>query len=128
MWAGGVSLYGISGLKALAENVHKFESRYSDRLLFENDMNAQEREQVMQQRSPCYHAQKVTIPLLLLQGSEDKVVPPDQARNMETVIREQGGDVKLVIFEGEGHGFLQDVNIKRSIEEQEKWWAKTLLR
>ena len=128
VWAGGVSLHGISGLKALAEDTHKFESRYGDRLLFEDDMNAQEREQVMRDRSPCFHAHKITAPLLLLQGSEDKVVPPDQARAMVTVIRERGGDVKLVVFEGEGHGFMQDVSIKRCIEEQEKWWAKTLLR
>ncbi|KAI9817845.1 MAG: hypothetical protein M1827_000964 [Pycnora praestabilis] len=128
IWAGGVSLYGISSLKALVEDTHKFESQYLFKLLFEPGTSDDEKEKIYRDRSPLYHAGKITAPVLLLQGSEDKVVPPNQAREMEEIIKKNGGDAEVIVFEGEGHGFRQAANVKRSIEEEEKWWVRTLLR
>lgn len=128
IWAGGVSLYGISGLKAFTEDTHKFESHYLFALTFDVGTSEEEKEKIYRERSPYYHADKIKAPVLLLQGSVDKVVPPSQTRDMERTIKEKGGDVEVVIFEGEGHGFRQGKNVKRAIEEEERWWVKTLLR
>ena len=128
IWAGGISLYGISSLKALMEDTHKYESHYMDRLLFKDDTSAQERERILHDRTPLSHASNITAPVLLLQGSEDKVVPPNQTRDMEKKIADNGGKVRMVIFEGEGHGFRQEQNIKKSLEEEEKWLHTTLIR
>ena len=105
IWAGGVSHYGISGLKAPASDTHKFQSHYCDRLLFTEGMSAEDREKVLRDRSPCFHADRITAAVLLLQGTEDKVVPPDQASEMARVIEENGGEARVVLFPGEGHGF-----------------------
>jgi len=43
--------------------------------------------------------------VLLLQGEDDAVVPPNQAHQMAEAIRQAGGEVELVLYPGEGHGF-----------------------
>ncbi|RDW63957.1 putative dipeptidyl peptidase IV [Coleophoma crateriformis] len=133
LWAGGVSEYGVSDVAALARDTHKFESHYLFKLLFENGtagISEEEIERVYRERSPLYHADQITAPVLLLQGTADKVVPPNQTLAMEKIIKERGGDVdvKVVMFEGEGHGFTKAENVKQAIEEEEKWWTKTLVR
>ena len=129
-FAGGVSLYGISDVKSLIQDTHKFESHYADRLLFGTnaDLSDEEKENIIHARSPLYHAERIKAALLLLQGSEDKIVPPDQAQRMIDAVKRHNDDVKVVFFEGEGHGFTKASNIERSILEQERWWRKSLVR
>ena len=128
IWAGGVSQYGISNMKSLAKATHKFESHYLDGLLFKRGASEEDKERVFRERSPLFHADTITAPVLLLQGAEDEVVPPDQAGEMEKVIKGNGGAVRVVLFSGEGHGFRQSENVKRAILEEEFWWKKTLLK
>lgn len=128
IWAAGISLYGISSLKALIKDTHKYESHYMDRLLFHSGASPEEQERILYDRTPFFHASNITAPVLLLQGSEDKVVPPNQTRDMEREILDHGGEVRVVIFEGEGHGFRQKQNLKKSLEEEEKWFRTTLVR
>lgn len=65
--------------------------------------------------------------MVLLQGDLDKVVPLEQSEEMERILKSQGKDVKLVVFEGEGHGFTMKENILKAIEEEEALWKRTLL-
>jgi len=51
----------------------------------------------------------------------------EQAKEMEAILKGQGKDVQLVVFEGEGHGFVRQENIMRALEEEEKLWSRTLL-
>jgi len=127
VWAGGVSLYGISDCKALIEETHKFESRYIGNLLCDDKLSTEEKEKIYRDRSPLYHADNISAAVLLLQGSEDKIVPPNQAWDIEMAIKKNGGEAKVIIFDGEGHGFIQGKNVKTAVEEEEKWWVKTLL-
>ncbi|KAH6664235.1 Alpha/Beta hydrolase protein [Halenospora varia] len=127
VFAAGCSLYGVGNLKKLAEFTHKFESHYLFNLLFPSDTPLVEQEKIYHDRSPCFHAERIERPLVLLQGSVDKVVPIDQATEMERVLREGGKDVKLVVFEGEGHGWARGDSLKRSIEEEEGLWKRCLL-
>ncbi len=127
VWAGGVSLYGISDCKALIEETHKFESRYIGNLLCDDNLSTEEKEKIYRDRSPLYHADNISAAVLLLQGSDDKIVPPNQAWDIEKAIKKNGGEAKVIIFDGEGHGFIQGKNVKTAVEEEEKWWVKTLL-
>ncbi|CZS91258.1 related to dipeptidyl aminopeptidases/acylaminoacyl-peptidases [Rhynchosporium graminicola] len=127
-FAAGVSLFGIGNLKALFEDdPHKFESQYGIALVFPEGATGEEREPIMVERSPCLHAEKIESPLLLLQGDIDRVVPIEQSREMERVIKQRGGDVRMVVFEGEGHGFKMREHLKAAIEEEEGMWKRTLL-
>ncbi len=108
----GVSLFGVSDLEALAKETHKFESRYLDSLVGPYPEAAS----VYRERSPINHTERLSAPMILFQGEEDKVVPPAQARSMADSLREKGVAVELVLYPGEGHGFRRAENIVRTVE------------
>ena len=128
LWTSGISLYGISSLAALAKDTHKYESHYLDGLLFRDYVSKEEHEKILHDRSPLYHADRITAPVLLLQGPEDKVVPLNQTLEMEKSVKEKGGTVRVIIFKGEGHGFRREENIARSLQEQHNCFLNTLVQ
>ena len=67
---------------------------------------------VWEDRSPLFHIDEITAPLLLLQGAEDRVVPPSQAHAMYDALVAKGNAVALKIYEGEGHGFRRATTIR----------------
>ncbi|MBW7959407.1 MAG: S9 family peptidase [Candidatus Promineofilum sp.] len=108
------SHFGVSDAEALAKETHKFESRYLDNLIGPYPASRD----IYVERSPIYMADRVRAALILFQGLEDKVVPPNQSEMMYDTVRAQGVPVAYVTFEGEGHGFRQAQNIKRSMEAE----------
>ena len=108
----GASHYGIGDLEALARDTHKFESRYLDRLIGAWPAD----KAIYDARSPIHHADGLDCPVVFFQGADDKVVPPNQAEAMVSVLREKGIPVAYVLFEGEGHGFRRAENIRRALE------------
>jgi dipeptidyl aminopeptidase/acylaminoacyl peptidase len=128
VFAGATSLYGISHLRSLIEETHKFESHYAERLLFQPGMSEKERATIVEERSPLNHVDHIQSPLLLLHGSIDKVVPLQQSEKIKDALISRGGMAKLVVFEGEGHGFRLAKNRLTALEEERKWWRKTLVR
>jgi dipeptidyl aminopeptidase/acylaminoacyl peptidase len=127
LFAGGTSLYGISNVRALCEHTHKFESHYAFALLFEPGASETEKDRIFKERSPCFKADKITAPMLLLQGDEDRVVPLGQAEEMVDMMVKVGRHPKLVVFKGEGHGFRQAKSRIDAVEEEEKWWKNSLI-
>ena len=97
----GASYYGVADLRALAEETHKFESRYLDGLVGP----LPEAADVYEARSPVAHAEGITEPLLLLQGGEDEVVPPAQAEAMIDALVANETPYAYVEFPEERHGF-----------------------
>ena len=118
----GASLYGIGDLKALARDTHKFESRYLDRLIGP----LREAEAVYDARSPLLHAGSISCPVIFLQGTEDKVVPPDQTKAMAAALQARRIPVALLLFEGEGHGFRRAENIVAALEAELSFFARIL--
>lgn len=116
----GASHFGISDLEAMATDTHKFESRYLDRLIGPYP----ERKAIYEQRSPIHYVDQLSCPLILFQGLEDKVVPPNQAQMMFDAVNAKGLPVALVMFEGEQHGFRQAQNIRRSLDGELYFLAK----
>lgn len=112
LFAAGVSLYGVTDLRALAQETHKFEARYLDGLVGPWP----EAEDVYVARSPISVASRIRAPVLLLQGEEDKVVPPSQAQAMVAALRAVGTPCTLEEFPGEGHGFRKEATIRRALE------------
>ena len=100
-FAAGASLYGVADLELLARDTHKFESRYLDSLVGPWPEASAEYER----RSPIYHVEGIVSPLILFQGSDDRVVPPEQSRLMYEALRDRGVTVEYHEFEGEQHGF-----------------------
>ena len=120
----GASYYGVSDLSALAEDTHKFESRYLDKLVGPYP----EAKAVYDDRSPILHADGLNAPVIFFQGSEDKVVPPDQAEKMVEILRAKGLLVNYLLFDGEQHGFRQAENIKRALDAELYFYASIFLK
>lgn len=114
LFAAGVSKYGVGDLEALATDTHKFESRYLDGLV--GDYPAQR--QVYLDRSPIHHVDGLDCALLVLQGTEDKVVPPNQSISMADAVRAKGRPVALRLYDGEGHGFRMAESVRDAIESE----------
>lgn len=110
VFTAGVSRYGIADLRLLARETHKFESRYAFRLVGSDDLS----DPVWEERSPLSHVDRITAPLLLLQGEKDRVVPPSQAKAMRDALARNGRSVATVFFPDEGHGFTKAPNIQVS--------------
>lgn len=110
----GASLYGIGDLETLTRDTHKFESRYLDKLV---GPYPDARETYIA-RSPIYHTDSLNCPVIFLQGLEDQVVPPNQAKRMVDALEDQGIEVAYVTFADEGHGFRKAENIIRALESE----------
>lgn len=119
-FAAGASHYGVSDLEALAKETHKFESRYLDRLIGPYP----QRKDLYEQRSPIHFTDRLSCPVILFQGLEDKVVLPNQAEMMVDALKAKGLPVAYVAFEGEQHGFRQAKNIKRALEGELYFYSR----
>lgn len=116
----GASHFGVSDLEALVRDTHKFESRYLDRLVGPYP----ERQDLYQARSPIHHVDRLRRPIILFQGLEDKIVPPNQAEMIFAAVKAKGLPVAYLPFEGEQHGFRQAANIKRALEAEFYFYAR----
>ena len=124
VFAAGASYYGISELAGLAEETHKFESRYHDTLI--GEWPAQEA--LFRERSPLGRAGQVKAPVIFFQGSDDPVVPKAQTEVMVAALRLGGVPAAYYLFEGESHGFKEAVHIRQALEAELGFYATVLLR
>ncbi len=116
----GASHYGIGDLEALAQDTHKFESRYLDKLIGPYP----ECRALYIERSPVQHTERLNSPMILFQGLEDKAVPPAQAQAMFDAVRAKGLPVTLLMFEGEQHGFRRAQTIRRVLEAELAFYGR----
>lgn len=110
----GANYYGVSDLEALAQDTHKFESRYLDRLVAPLPQGRA----IYEARAPIRHLEGFRAPLITFQGAEDKVVPPGQSRAIVSALHSKGIPVAYIEFEGEQHGFRKAASIVRSLEAE----------
>ena len=108
VFSAGISMYGIADLEELARDTSKFESHYTESLVGPYP----ERRDLYLERSPINHVDRLSCPLLLLQGTEDPIVPVSQAQSMYDAVRAKGLEAELVLYDGEGHGFRQASTIE----------------
>ncbi len=120
VFAAGASRYGIGDLEALARDTHKFESRYLDRLV---GPYPEARDRYVA-RSPVHHANQLRAPMIVLQGADDEVVPPNQAEMLVDALAARGIRHAYLLFEGEGHGFRAGPNIVRALEAEYSFFAQ----
>lgn len=118
----GASRYGVSDLEALARDTHKFESRYLDRLV---GPYPAERARY-RARSPLHASDRLSSPVIFLQGLKDDVVPPDQAQRMVEALRRGRLPVAYLTFENERHGFRDARAIQRALEAELFFFSQIL--
>jgi dipeptidyl aminopeptidase/acylaminoacyl peptidase len=106
--------FGVTDLLGLAATTHDFEAHYTDRLI--GPLPAARR--LYEERSPINRAAVMTGSVLLLQGTEDPVVPPAQAERMRDALVAAGVPCDLRFFEGEGHGFRRAETLTACLEAE----------
>jgi dipeptidyl aminopeptidase/acylaminoacyl peptidase len=123
LFAAGTSYFGLADLEPfVAGGTHKFESRY----LFSLVGPYPEAAERYRSRSPINFTERISCPMLLLQGAEDRVVPPAQAENMVEALRHKGLPYAYLLFDGEQHGFRKVETIRAALEAELSFYAQIL--
>jgi len=122
VFSAAVSYYGVSDLRGFAEITHDFESRYLNGLIgplpgFDT---------VYAERAPVGHINDNTCPVLLLQGLEDPVVPPQQSESIAADLAAHGIRHAYIAFEGESHGFRRADSMVTSLEAELSFYGQIL--
>ena len=122
VFAAATSYYGVADLRGFAASTHDFESRYLDGLIGPlPGFDA-----VYTERAPVGHVTDATCPVLLLQGLDDPVVPPQQARSIADDLAAHGIRHAYLAFEGESHGFRKADSIIASLEAELSFYGQIL--
>ncbi len=119
-FAAGASYFGVADCETLATDTHKFESRYLDGLIGPYPAA----KDVYYARSPIHLAKRLSCPVILFQGLEDRVVPPSQAERMVEALRANQVQVAYLAFEGEQHGFRKAETIQRTLEAELYFYSR----
>ncbi|MGO2747854.1 alpha/beta hydrolase family protein [Microbacterium sp.] len=114
VFAAGISRYGVADLRMLAQDTHDFERFYIDGLVGP----LPDAEQLYIDRSPLTHTDRIDVPVLLLQGEDDRVVPPSQSEAIRDALAERGVPHEYVVYPGEGHGFRRAETIVDALERE----------
>ena len=122
-FAAGTSYFGLADLESFVTGgTHKFESRY----LFSLVGPYPEEAERYRSRSPINFTDGISCPMLLLQGAEDRVVPPAQAEIMVEALKRKCLPYAYVLFEGEQHGFRKAESNRRALESELSFYAQVL--
>ncbi|MEZ5381831.1 MAG: prolyl oligopeptidase family serine peptidase [Microthrixaceae bacterium] len=113
-FAAAASSYGVADLALLAAETHKFESRYLDSLVGPYPEAAE----LYEARSPAFHTDGVAVPVLVLQGSDDPVVPPSQADALIAALERNGVRVEQRRYDGEAHGWRRAETIADALDAE----------
>ena len=123
VFAAGATYFGIADLEQFGGGeTHKFELQYEHTLVGPYP----ERADLYKARSPIHFTDRITTPMLVLQGTDDRVVPPSQAELIVAALRERGVPHAYLLYEGEGHGFRKAENIVGSLEAELSFYAQVL--
>jgi dipeptidyl aminopeptidase/acylaminoacyl peptidase len=122
VFAAGASYFGLADLEPFATSTHKFELKYTDELVGAWP----EARDLWRERSPIHAFDRISCPVIVLQGLEDEVVPPTQAEAMVEALRANGLPYAYLAFEGEQHGFRRAETIQRSLEAEVSFYAQVL--
>ncbi len=114
LFSAGVSRYGVADLSCLVKDSHKFEVRYLDSMIGPWPDAAE----VYASRSPINKTDRFNCPVLILQGDEDAVVPPEQSITMAEALDKKHIPHALIMLKGEQHGFRKRENIRLALETE----------
>ena len=107
-YTAGICMFGVSNHFTLASDTHKFETRYLDSMLGP----LPEAAALYRERSPIFHAERITDPIAVFQGDIDQVVPRAQSDEIVNSLRARGVPHEYHVYEGEGHGWRKSETIE----------------
>jgi dipeptidyl aminopeptidase/acylaminoacyl peptidase len=121
-FAAATCLSGVTELERLCRTTHKFESQYLHHLVGDPQRDLD----VYRARSPLHHPRAIRSPVLFMHGAQDRVVPPDQTRDMAARLEAAGHIAPYIEFAGEGHGFVSPENRAAALSAEWLFYARVL--
>lgn len=123
LFSTGASYFGIGNLVTLQKLTHKYESHYLERLIGGTlETNLRE----YQDRSPINHLSQLRSPMIIFQGSDDRVVPPENSREMADILKKKGIPYEYYEYPGESHGFRKKENLVDSLDKEAQFFKRIL--
>ena len=123
VFAAGTTYFGVADLEQFTGGeTHKFELKYEHTLVGPYPEQAD----LYRERSPINFTDRITTPMLVLQGTDDRIVPPSQAELIVGALRQRGIPHAYLLYEGEGHGFRKAESIIGSLEAELSFYAQVL--
>ncbi len=103
-------------------HTHDFESRYVESLVGELPRDQAHYEAV----SPVANAHRISSPLVMLQGADDFICPPEQAQCIVDAVAARGLWHRYLVFPGEGHGFRRASSVRDSLLAEAELYRHTM--
>jgi len=114
VFACGTSYFGVTDLMRFVVDTHDFESHYIDGLV--GPWPAAQDEYIT--RSPIRRTSDITVPVAVMQGDRDPIVPPSQAQEFVDTLELARVEYIYRLYKGESHGFVRAETIIDSLESE----------
>lgn len=114
VFACGTSYFGVTDLIRFVVDTHDFESHYIDGLV--GPWPAAQDEYM--HRSPIRRVTDISVPVAIMQGDRDPIVPPSQAQEFVDTLELAGVEYIYRLYRGESHGFVRAETIIDSLESE----------
>ena len=108
-FAVGVDIFGVANWIRTLQSIPPWWEAQRE-LLYKELGNPETDEEMLREISPVFHGDKITKPLIILQGANDPRVLQAESDDMVAAIEAKGGIVEYVVFDDEGHGFTKNEN------------------
>lgn len=122
----GVDVVGISNFVTFLENTQEYR-RDLRRAEYGDERDPRMRE-YLEEISPNNHAEKITKPMLIVQGYNDPRVPVGESEQMVAEMRRNGQNVWYLMARDEGHGFRKKINRDYYLNSTALFFEKCLER
>jgi dipeptidyl aminopeptidase/acylaminoacyl peptidase len=115
-FAVGVDFFGISNWVRTLESIPPWWEAIREALYAEMG-DPDEQGERLRRISPLFHADRIQRPLMVLQGANDPRVLKQESDEIVEAARANGVPVRYLVFEDEGHGFLNKDNRAEAYRE-----------
>ncbi len=127
VYAAGVDIVGPSNLITLLNSIPAYWASFKKQMFVRMaDPETEEGKAWLRERSPLNAADKITAPLLVVQGANDPRVKQAEADQIVVAMRDLGRPVEYIVAPDEGHGFRRPENNMAMIAASEAFFAKHL--
>ena len=105
----GVNIFGVSNWLRTLESIPPYWESFRE-ALYQEIGNPETQRDFLIATSPLFHADKIDVPLMVLQGANDPRVIKPESDDIVAAVKQNGVPVEYVVFPDEGHGFSKKKN------------------
>ncbi len=125
LYACAVDYVGVSNLFTFLETIPPYWKPYLE-MMYEMVGHPEEDKEILHASSPVFHVDKITCPLMVVQGAKDPRVVQAESDQIVNALKEKGIKVEYILKENEGHGFRNEENKFEMYEKMIQFLEKHL--